>query len=198
MNDPLNETEDVAADHDLVMRYLAGDGGAATQIVARLQHLPRIAACLNRRFGRLLDASEVEDLAQASCVIALRKLPKFVQGVPLGAWLYRICNLELRNALRRKRRSATRSIDDTIEDGAQDALASVERREMIFAALEQVKSSDAQAVRMRYLDGLTFVEIGIRLGVSTNTIRGRFYRGMKSLEEVMRMSEVHHGREERA
>ena len=174
-----------AADLVVVRGFLARDPVATEQLEQRLQCVPRILGGLNRRIGNPLTADDLADLAQDTALIVLRKLGDYSGAAPIEAWIYRVCSFELRNSLRRKRRIATSDLSETsaIQNSEVEAM---ERREFVSTALDRIRPPDAAAVRMHKLEGLTFVEISQRVGVSVNKVKGRYYRGIEQLTELMR------------
>ncbi|MBK8099784.1 MAG: sigma-70 family RNA polymerase sigma factor [Planctomycetes bacterium] len=184
--DPGWRSDDIAGDHALVAAFLARDPMAEAEIERRLQLLGRMLGGLNRRMGGPLSAADLEDVAQETATVAIRKIRELPAGAPLAAWFYRICSFEFRNAVRRKRRTEVTSLDNHEPLHQDQTLAHLEQRESVLHALEQVRPDDATTIRMHHLDGLTFVEIAERLRTSVNTVKGRYYRGAEQLRGHLR------------
>ena len=69
--------------------------------------------------------------------------------------------------------------------------AEVERRLAAFhrpyhGALERLGGVEAETIRIKHFEGLTFEAVGVRLGIPTNTAKTRYYRGMLRLEKLLR------------
>ena len=173
-------------DLTLVRGFQNREPVAVAELEKHLQRVPRILSSLNARLGRPLDSDELADLAQDTVVIILRKLDAYAGRAPFGAWVYRVCSNELRNGIRRKRRMPT-----LLGDGGagvvshQDEVMLLARRELVLQALEQIRRIDAEVVRLHHLDGLTFVDVSERLGVTVNTVKGRYYRGIQQLHDLL-------------
>lgn len=176
---------DSAADHVLVQAFLRRDREATDALAERLAAVPRFVGCLNRRFGSQLRVDEVADLAQDVIAIALRKLASFPLGAPLEAWLYRIAGFELSNALRRKRGRMTTELPEGLAAAEAGVGEVVERLDLLATAMAQLPPEAAQVVRMHHFDGLTFVEIGAQIAATTNVIKGRYYRAIERLTEIL-------------
>lgn len=178
---------DPESDLALVRGFRRRDPVSIAELENRLQSVPRILSNLNRRMGTPLDPDELADLAQDIVVIILRKLDEYVGRAPFGAWVYRVCSLELRNGLRRKRRQPRSLVEEGVAQPAgDDPVARLARRELVLDALERIQAVDARVVSLHHLDGLTLPEIAERLEVSLNTVKGRYYRGIQKLQSALR------------
>ncbi|MFK7738924.1 MAG: RNA polymerase sigma factor [Planctomycetota bacterium] len=175
-------------DYQLVRGFVRGDAGSRVAFTARLQALPRMVSCLNRRAGRPLASEEAADLAQDAALIALRKVPEFRRGILLDAWLYRIANYEICNHLRRRRRSQQLSTEFIEEQHAAESSPDVvgfERRESVLEALAMLHKQHAIAIRLHHFEGLNFARLGERLGITENAAKGRYYRGLAELTALL-------------
>jgi RNA polymerase sigma-70 factor (ECF subfamily) len=89
-----------APDSELVRRFLAGDAGAATELITR--HERRVYAVCLRVLGNPDDAA---DAAQDALLAMVRKLDGFRGEAAFTTWLYRVamnvCYDQLRRAQRR-------------------------------------------------------------------------------------------------
>lgn len=183
--DPIRDP-DPADDHRLVRAFLASDPIATARLAERLQVVPRMIGGLCRRFGLPLTHDEIADTAQDAIAVALRKLHELREPTPLDAWLHRLCSYELSNALRKKRRLSAVDLPEHLASAAESAIAVLERREIVEIALDKLRREDGEVVRLHHLEGLTFAEIAARLGVTTNLVKGRYYRGIAQLASSLR------------
>jgi RNA polymerase sigma factor (sigma-70 family) len=177
---------DAEADFLLVRAFLARDPAATAAMAERLQIIPRILSGLCRRFRFPMTPDDLDDAGQDAVAVALRKLDQLRPNVPLDAWLHRLCAYELSNALRRKGRARAESLPDDLPGPEASAIDVLERLEMVSLALDRLTPDEAAAVRLHHLDGLTFAAIAARLGVTENTVKGRYYRGIAALSVVLR------------
>jgi RNA polymerase sigma factor (sigma-70 family) len=177
-----HEPGDAIADLRLVRAALQRDTEAIAALGERFRCVPRIVAHLNRRLGRPLAEQDVQDVAQDAVRIALERLADFAGHGVLDAWLYRFCHHELMNAIRRRRRHATATLP---AEPADEALAREWQRradrECLEARLARIGGSEAEVVRMRYLDGLDFATIATRQGTTVSAAKTRHYRGLRKL-----------------
>ncbi len=58
--------------------------------------------------------------------------------------------------------------------------------EHVLAHLDQLGPPDADVIRGKHFDGLTFEGIGRALGASPNTVKYWYYRGMDKLRQQLR------------
>lgn len=184
MADPCGDLE---RDSELVAAVLQGREIAIHEFADRLHCVSRILGAQNAKLGWPLSEHDLADAVQDTIVIILTRLREFSATGPLEAWIYRVCTLEFMNVLRRRRRRRTGElVEDAMVDVAADRQqrAAVER-EAIVGALAEVVAEEAEVVWLKYFEGLTFVEMQTRLGISANTLKARFYRGMQKLERLL-------------
>lgn len=166
-----------------------GDDSATDAFVARLQCIPRYLAVLNRRAGRALDEHELHDVVQSTVASLWRRRDSFTGSGSLEAWAHTFCVLELRNALRRKRVRPRTAVDRQIgklleaQSNAREGPAPL--RDDVHAAIARLEHHDADLIRMKHFDELTFEAIGHRLGLPVNTAKSRYYRARERLRAVL-------------
>jgi len=139
--------------------------------------------------GLVRDESAAEDLAQDTWVAALRARP-----ADLRAWM----SVVARNFARRSRRDA--GLRDAHEpqaarhesiEGPDEIAARVELQRKLAAALLALEEPFRTALVLRYLDGLSSIQVAERLGVSHDAARQRISRGLAKLRE--RLDREHEG-----
>lgn len=181
MTDPFDQE----AERRFREAVLSGRQEARIVFEQRIRCVPRMLAALNARRGRPFPDHDLADLAQDTIVIALRKLPSFQPIAPLEAWLYRLCQYEFLNALRRKRRRREDPAGDQVETVATQATPERSRFDRLHLALERLGGIEADIIRLKHFDELTFAAIAERLAEPENTIKTRYYRGRRRLEELL-------------
>lgn len=189
---PPSNPGDPGADLELVRRALAGEEAAITELSQQLKCVPRMLAARNRRMGRPLNEHDLADLGQETSMIIVRKLDEFEGRAPLEGWIYKICEFEFRNGLRRKRRQLP-TVDNDLETEQPSADPETVNRmamsERVERALAEVGGVEAETVRWKFFEDLTFKEMGERTGMSPNTLKTRFYRGMERLKLILARDE---------
>ncbi|HEX5052072.1 MAG TPA: sigma-70 family RNA polymerase sigma factor [Planctomycetota bacterium] len=191
----MNPEFDRDAELAFVRAVFAGERTAMARFEERMLCVPRILRALNGRRGRPLDDHDLADLVQDTILIVLRKLDRFEAWVPIEGWIYRLCYLEFLNAVRRRGRQwqRTTELQEQIEGPPEVTPDHV--HDDVHAGLAQLGGVEAEVIRMKHFEELTFQKIGDRMGVPANTVKTRYYRGLARLEEVMR---TYRRREERA
>lgn len=147
--------------------------------------VPRILETLNRRATRPLAPCDLEDVIQDATIVLLGKIDRIRGPEPPGPYIYKVCRLELRNGQRRARRrmvplESPHRVPDTA-DGVQQ----MSDRDLAAWALRRIGGVEAETIRKKHLDGLTFDEIGVRMGVSPNTAKTRYYKGISLVQRML-------------
>ena len=184
----MDEIQQIREDLQMVEDAKRGAPGGAERLATRLGCIPRILAACNARMGRPLDRDDLDDLVQDTSLVILGKLDIYEGRSSIEGWVYRICSLEIMNAVRRKRR-LPQTADDALElrDRTPDAreIPGHERFDHIHHALDTIQSNEADVIRMKHFDDLTFDEIGAVVGCPPSTAKARYYRGLISLERML-------------
>ena len=178
-------------DRELVARVRAGDDRAFETLYLRYQ--PRIGAYVG---GMVRDHGRAEDVTQEVFMSALRRMRAADGEIAFKPWIYEIAKNACIDAYRRGRNTVEVSFDahDAIgaddhgrlaEPGARPDTA-VEGKLAIdnlcgaFGGLSQVHHD---VLVLREFEGLTYLEIGERLGMSTAAVESTLFRARKRLSE---------------
>jgi RNA polymerase sigma-70 factor (ECF subfamily) len=184
----MDEIGQIREDLQMVEDALGGSARGAEALAARLRCVPRILAACNGRMGNPLDRDDLDDLTQDTVVVILGKLALYEGRSSLEGWIYRICSLEILNAVRRKRRlppTAENAIETKDRSAAPEDFDSAERFEDVHRALDRIQAPEADVIRLKHFEDLTFDQIGQLLGCSPSTAKARYYRGLVSLEHML-------------
>lgn len=165
-------------DLDLVRRALRQDDAALQALGRRLQCVTRILAARNARAGRPLDPDDVLDAAHEVIVRVWAQLGEFRGQAALESWVYRFCEFELINAVRRKRRLPRAVEEATLIDVEAPASIDTER---VYMSIDRLAPEEGAVVRLKHFGELTFEEIAEREGTPLATIKSRYYRGLEKL-----------------
>ncbi len=174
------------ADRLLVDAVLAGDTEAFRALVEQ-EGATVLAVC--RRI--LADPTEAEDATQDAFLAAYQKLGSFRGDGPLGGWLMRIAIREARHHGRRRRPMSSfvpevETATSNIVQSAPDPAAIIETDELerwLHAALDGLPDHYRDAVRLHYLDDLSYQEIADITGRQQATVRAHARRGLLRLRE---------------
>jgi RNA polymerase sigma-70 factor (ECF subfamily) len=177
----------------IVAAVLAGDAQAFAGLVRLYQQAVwRIAAALLR------DRDATESLVQQVFVDAYFHLDQYAPGTDFGAWVRTIARnalrKDLRTADREDRRLATyrRRLAERLR---AEAAGAHDDSEEYVAALrgcrQQLPPRDAELVRMRYENGLSFEEIAKAQGQSPEAVQRMISRIRCRLRECIQTKLSH-------
>jgi RNA polymerase sigma factor (sigma-70 family) len=183
---PDGETDD----RDLVARVRAGDDRAFELLFQRYQ--PRIAAYVR---GMIHDHGRAEDITQEVFLSALRRMRQETEReILFKPWIFEIAKNKCIDAFRRTRNSSEVSFDARDEIGADEHGRLAEPGATPDSAIEGKVAIDnlcgafggLSAVHhdilvLRELEGLSYREIGDRLGMSRPAVESTLFRARKRL-----------------
>ncbi|MEM7295232.1 MAG: RNA polymerase sigma factor [Pseudomonadota bacterium] len=183
---PLDARDDID-DEVLLIRLGNGDRDAARVLALRMG--PRAFAQALRLLGG--DRAEAEDVAQEALIRLWKIAPDWRQGeARVTTWLYRVVANLCTDRLRRGRRVAPGGLDAAPElpdeTPAVDAeMQSQARVAALEAAIAQLPERQAEAVRLRHIEGLPNPEIAERLDIGVEAVESLTARGKRKLAELL-------------
>ena len=121
-----------------------------------------------------------EDCAQEAFVLAFRRLDDLREPERFRPWLARI----LIRVAHRARRTARERPERLVEPVGSEA-TSVEDDEEVRVALERLRERDRTLLVLRYLDDLSYAEIGSALGIDTKKVKSRLHEARVRLRRVI-------------
>jgi RNA polymerase sigma factor (sigma-70 family) len=172
----------------LVAAVRAGDDRAFEQLYHRYQR--RIGAYI---YGMVHDHGRAEDITQDVFMSALRRLRKTETPIAFKPWVYEIAKNACIDAFRRSKRAEEISYD--ADDGnerlhlvskgptpeaAVDTRMSLDNLRGAFGGLSEAHH---QILVMRELEGLSYRQIGERLGMSRPSVESTLFRARRRLSE---------------
>jgi RNA polymerase sigma factor (sigma-70 family) len=178
-------------DHQLVAAVRAGDDRAFERLYERYHR--RIAAYI---YGMVNDYARAEDIAQDVFMSALRRMRETERPIAFKPWIYEIAKNACIDQFRRSRRAEEVSYD------ADEGLAAGDYGRLVTTgptpdvAVDQKMSLDHlcgafgglsethhEILVMRELEGLSYREIGERLGMSRPSVESTLFRARRRLTE---------------
>ncbi len=172
------------SDLRLAREALRGSASARRQFAERMRCVPKYLAVMNAKLGRPFTDHELEDLVQETLVEIWRRLDTYQGLAALQTWAYRFCQHVLSTRLRSAgRRPANVALDDARER-APRAPCSLDY-EHVYSALDRLDARDAQIVRARHFDELTFEAIGLRLGMPESSAKANYHRALTRLRDLL-------------
>ena len=138
---------------------------------------------------------QAEEIAQEAFISALRRLRETEQAIAFKAWIYGIARNGAIDHLRARSRRGTQ-VELRPRRGASSTRRRHARRPMPEAAMERKQTltdlqgafgglSDAhhQILVMRELEGLSYDELGERMGMSRSQVESTLFRARRRLAE---------------
>lgn len=174
---------DAESERQFVAAVLAGHAGELARFEERLGCIPKMLKVRNLRMGSPLDENELNDVIQDTFLVVLRRLPNYVAIAPFESWVYGVCCLQIRSAVRvrsreRGRRDPGVDVEARAVEGNQEAGDAVSDVEALLAL---VGGMESELIRNKHLEGLTFDELAARYSISSNTAKTLYYRGLRKI-----------------
>jgi RNA polymerase sigma factor (sigma-70 family) len=120
----------------------------------------------------------VDDCWQETWLAALRAYPRLQNGANLKAWVLTIAH---RKSIDYHRRAARDAIPiDTVPDAPSSA---PEAEDGLWRAVRMLPPKQRTAVIYRYVNDLTYRDIGAAMNTSTEAARRNAHEGLKKLRE---------------
>jgi RNA polymerase sigma-70 factor (ECF subfamily) len=185
----------VDGDAELLQRCISGENSAWEGLLR--VYTRKIYNLCYRFTGR---AEEAEDLTQEVFIKVFQTLRSFdaAQG-SFSTWLHRVARNHLVDHYRRtKKDRVTGSIEDDLETiqekpspgaGPVGHLEARERKEHLQRGLDRLSPDLREAVVLRDLHDLDYLEISQVLGVPEGTVKSRINRGRLELARVLKRME---------
>ncbi|MBI4614818.1 MAG: RNA polymerase sigma factor [Planctomycetes bacterium] len=138
------------------------------------------------------DRELARDVAQEVFVRLFAERDRIREPRALSTWLYRVAVREAIDASRREGLRRGLPLEDpavrqTASSGTSpgEAAAELETRERVRRALLSLSPRLRAVAVLRYLEGLSYEEIGEALGLGAGTVKSRLFRAHEALAEIL-------------
>ena len=179
------------SDHDLVARVRTGDDRAFERLYGRYHR--RIASYVQ---GMVHDHARAEDITQDVFMSALRRMRETDRPIAFKPWIYEIAKNACIDQFRRSRRAEEVSMDADEGLGSADygrlvtkdpapeaAFETKQQLDQLCGAFGGLSETHHQILVMRELEGLSYREIGERLGMTRPAVESTLFRARRRLTE---------------
>ena len=173
---------------NIIARARRGDAGAFEQLVETYrEQVYRIALrmCSN--------AADADEAAQEAFLAAWKGLPNFRGDSQFSTWLYQLTTHAAIDLMRREKRQIAAA--DITEVSAADPAPSPqqqaeqsEQREIVRDAILQLAPEQREVVVLRFMEELSYEEIGAVLKLPSGTVKSRLNRAKAQLKEILSKS----------
>jgi RNA polymerase sigma factor (sigma-70 family) len=187
----LRDAPEGRTDHELVAALRRGDDRAFEQLYSRYQR--RISAYV---FGMVKDYGRAEDVTQEVFISALRRMRETERPINFKPWVYEIAKNACIDQFRRSRRAEEVSFDAGDGLGSADqgrlvageptpdaAVDAKQQLDHLCGAFGGLSDSHHEILVLRELEGLSYREIGDRMGLSRPGVESTLFRARKRLGE---------------
>jgi RNA polymerase sigma factor (sigma-70 family) len=181
---------EASTDECLVAAVRRGDERAFEQLYGRYQR--RISAYV---YGMVNDYGRAEDITQEVFVSALRRMRATERPIAFKPWVYEIARNACIDQFRRSRRAEEVSFDAEEGVGALEAarfsnghtpdhaMDAKQQLDDLCGAFGGLSEAHHEILVMRELEGLSYREIGERLGLSRPSVESTLFRARRRLTE---------------
>jgi RNA polymerase sigma factor (sigma-70 family) len=175
------------SEHELVAAARAGDDEAFGELYSR--YGTRIRTYVNGMVG---DHQRAEDIAQEVFISALRRLRSTEQAITFKPWIYEIAKNACIDEHRRSQRLREVPLGDDADEAPalcsraaqpHEAMQSKQRLDDLRGAFHSLSADHHKVIVMRELEGLSYAQIGDRMGMSKPMVESTLFRARRRLGE---------------
>jgi RNA polymerase sigma-70 factor, ECF subfamily len=176
-------------DAELIERCLRKDNAAWEQIIARFRR--KVFHIAYKFTGRHNDA---EDLTQEIFLKVFKSLDKFNQEADFSTWLSSVARNYCIDHYRASKREREVVVEDLLAfdlapaaagSNPHRALEDRDRSSFLRQGLSELPDKLREAVVLRDLQGLSYQEMAVRLGLPEGTVKSRINRGREELTRLL-------------
>jgi len=188
--------ESATRDLELMLRVKTGDLAAFEELVETHQH--RVVGTVAKMLG---DDVEAEDVAQQVFIRVWRSAARYEPTAKFTTWLFTITRNLVFNELRRRKRHATSSLDESREnedDTPRHQIADLgvkvpdvsmldeEMMNAIHRAIEELPDAQRMAVVLRRYEETPYEEIAQILELTVPAVKSLLFRARTELREKLK------------
>jgi RNA polymerase sigma-70 factor (ECF subfamily) len=177
----MNEPAERLYERLLVLRCQTGDEEAYRELIEGFG--PRLRYFLRKL---LPHGDRAEDLLQEVWIDVFRQLPRLQEAGAFMPWIYKIARGKATWELRRNGRvPLAAEIPDLIAEPQTEHEFSPEDAARIHAALDELPADQREVLVLRFLEELSYEEIGQVVGCPLGTVRSRIHYAKAALQRLL-------------
>lgn len=186
--------EAYVSDTELVESFRAGDREAFGELYER--YFPKLEKYVRRGFHYL----DAEDVVQSSFVNAMRWINSYDSERDFARWIYRVTRNQAMRMSRKERK--TKSKETQLDNASHISIETLSPLEKLESREERIKrrledrsawmiirrglgEKYGAAVRLIYVEGLSYEAAAREIGVSTANMKVMMYRMRKRVREAL-------------
>jgi RNA polymerase sigma-70 factor (ECF subfamily) len=178
------ETQDLLAEWDIVRRAQHYEEDALRALYEK--YYPKI---YNYGFLQMGDVHAAEDLAADVMLKMIESVRSYkFQGLPFGAWVFRIARNRLIDLHRKRKRRGEVDLSETLASTLASPAALAERaieRGQLQVALKHLTDEQRQVIVMKFIEGFDNRSVGRIMGRSEGAIKSLQHRALAALRRVL-------------
>jgi RNA polymerase sigma-70 factor, ECF subfamily len=184
------------SDEELARRCLADDPERFTELVDRYRD--RVYQLAYRFAG---NAEDAEDWCQEVFLRAFTMLDRYQPDRPFSPWLMRVATnhflTQLKSRQRRLAEHVVPLVDESLMnepalavESAEGAAMSRESHRLALEAVHALPPALKAPLLLRFMEGMSFREIGQQLGIPLQTAATRVRRALERTQEALRKAGI--------
>lgn len=150
-------------------------------------------ACYAIAVRILRNEAESQDILQETFLRVWRRLPTLKDGKAVRGWVFQIC----RNAALDRRRYLARrpqvELERDLASGGvnpESMMAGAQEDAALGRAVARLKEKHRVVLLLRDVDGMSYKDIALALGIAEGTVDSRLHRARKQLEKLLHVEEL--------
>jgi RNA polymerase sigma-70 factor (ECF subfamily) len=181
--------EEMVAEWELVRRAQQFDEDAIHRLYET--YYPKI---YNYAFMQMGDVQAAEDLASDVMLKMIEAIGTYkFQGLPFGAWVFRIARNRIIDLHRRRKRRGEVDLSETISTALANPQVLAERaleRGQIQVALKHLTPEQRQVIVLKFIEGFDNRSVGKIMGRSEGAIKSLQHRALGALRRIMQPDKI--------
>ena len=176
-------------DKQLIRKALKGSESAWQQLVKRHER-----AVYQYALRMTSNADDALDLMQETFISVCRSLADFRGDSEFKTWLLRIAHFRTVEFYRRRKwfadDSEIQQMDAEPEQSCPElAFSNQQVQQQVVVLMKQLPFEQKLIVELKFFQQQTFDAIGRQIGISTNTVKSRFYKALDKLKIILETSD---------
>jgi RNA polymerase sigma-70 factor (ECF subfamily) len=135
--------------------------------------------------ARRVGVDRAADAAQETFLTAQKALKKFRGESTVSTWLFGIANNECRRLARKERLAPVTLEIDPARPASEHSEEAIVNRQALLQAMQKLSPEHREAVILHELDGLTYEEAAVILGVPVGTVKSRLHHAFTNLRKSL-------------
>ena len=180
----------IQSDEKLIAKALQGNKSAWLKLVKRYESL-----VYNYAYRMVSNPDDAMDLMQDTFMAICRNLAGFRGESSFKSWLLKIAHYRCIEFYRKKRPTVDfdevpEAYDEQSEYCPELAMVLGQQNHELVSAMALLPVNQRVVIEMKFFQFLTFDDIAVQLGVSTNTVKSRLYAGLNKMKQVLEVADV--------